>query len=590
MCRWDCNQPGEISVVMTDEATEKLYQLRLGKELLEFTQAEIKADPALEAELKVLERRKAECELGWFVPHGKAGRAYDAGFDIASMPDWIHDQKHDIYINQSPNQVGKTCHAVVKCVLKMIPCNPKWPIFLHGIDYHDWQGKKTLVAFGYDKSHIKEDLWPELQKWIPAEQLGPFKAVSLGGTKEPSWHLGPTVDLKCGSRIILLTYDQLPSVCCGIKANLVLANEQMPLAFFMELSQRGRTLEGIKFIMPYTPHSIPGRPESGANSFLTDLWTGNDTRGHTVLRTRISVDDVPDHIYSKEQKRKAFIEHVENPKKTGNQAAIREGMARYYGIAQQVSGLYYPEIDNAVHYVDWTYEDIKKKGWTHYRSVDYGYNNPTACAMWAVSPAGDMFMYDEYYKTGMDAIQHAPAIVAACGNDRKLVKKMLDKAAGVNYDVYDEVEIRQKYARTYLDWHSFQTAGGVGRPVSFFFQIGGLKVVESTKIGQEHRAQNLRALLKIDPNRKHMITGNLGAPRIYFSRKCAKFRWEIERCVTDMRAFGNETHNIKETKRNKDDHLIDAVEYFASSDSKYMGDYANNKPGTMKNVSKHGGY
>jgi len=191
--------------------------------------------------------------------------------------------------------------------------------------------------------------------------VGPFKAVSLGGTKEPSWHLGPTVDLKCGSRIILLTYDQLPSVCCGIKANLVLANEQMPLAFFMELSQRGRTLEGIKFIMPYTPHSIPGRPESGANSFLTDLWTGNDTRRHTVLRTRISVDDVPDHIYSKEQKRKAFIEHVENPKKTGNQAAIREGMARYYGIAQQVSGLYYPEIDNAVHYVDWTYEDIKKK-------------------------------------------------------------------------------------------------------------------------------------------------------------------------------------------------------------------------------------
>jgi hypothetical protein len=222
--------------------------------------------------------------------------------------------------------------------------------------------------------------------------------------------------------------------------------------------------------------------------------------------------------------------------------------------------------------------------------MDYGYQNPTACGMWAALPSGELFMFDEYYRTGLDAIGHAPAIIEYCGNERKLAKKMFDKDTGNYWDVYDEVEIRQKYVRTWLDWHSFQNAGGVGRPVSFFFQIGGLNVCESSKLGQEARAQNLRALLKIDPNRKHMVTGKLGAPRMYISRKCVKTIWEFERCVVDTRAFGNEQHNLKETKRNRDDHLIDSIEYLACESPKYLGDYANRKPKELQNVSSHGGY
>jgi hypothetical protein len=126
--------------------------------------------------------------------------------------------------------------------------------------------------------------------------------------------------------------------------------------------------------------------------------------------------------------------------------------------------------------------------------------------------------------------------------------------------------------------------------VSFFFQIGGLNVCESSKLGQEARAQNLRALLKIDPQRKHMVTGKLGAPRMYFSRKCTKMIWEFERCVVDTRAFGNENHSSKETKRNKDDHLIDAGEYIACECPRYLGSYSDRKPKELQNISSHGGY
>jgi hypothetical protein len=569
---------------------EKVYTLWLGHEKIEFTLDEIKADPKLERELRLLERKKAECEIQFFHPHGTAKMGHDCGFQLVSMADYINDRTHTIGINCSPNQVGKTAQAIVKKILKLIPCDKRWPVFGNGIEHRDWQGARTLVVLGYDKGQLKDVIWPELQKWIPASELGAMRPAVLGGTREPAWDRNPRVPLRCGSRVIMLTYEQPASVCAGVKAQEVLADEQMPLAFFNELDQRGRTLGGVWWDLSFTPHRVVGRPDSGANSWLFDIWTGQNTRGHSIIRTRITVDDVPDHIYSAEQKRRAYVQWVEEPKRTGDTEATREGLARYYGLFQQVSGLYYPEIDPEVHFVDWTYDDIKRRGWTHYRAIDYGYQNPTAVGFWAVSPSGDLFMYDEYYRAGIDAVQQAPAIIEHCGNERKLVRQLHDKDTGARYDVYEEVDVRQRYMRTWLDWHSFQTAGGVGRPVSFFFTIGGLKVVESTKLGQEHRAQNLRAMLRIDPSRKHMVTGKPGAPRLYVSRKCAKFKWEWERCVVEQRAYGNESHNTKETKRNKNDHLIDQAEYFACASPRYLGDYGSTVPRETVVLSKSSGY
>lgn len=575
---------------MTDEGQEKVYELWLGNELISFPYSEIKADSQLEKQLKNLERKKAECEIAWFHPHGDAKRGYDCGFNLVSMAEWINDRTHTICINCSPNQVGKTCHAVVKKVLKIIPCDPKWQIFQNGIKYYEWAGAKTLVVLGYDKGQAKDVLFPELQKWIPARELGDFRPFALGGTREPAWDRNPRITLKCGSRIIFLTYDQKASVAAGVKAEEVLPDEQMPLVFFNELDQRGRTRGGVWWDFPFTPHKVEGRPDTGASGWLHDLWTGQNTRGHNVLRSRISVDEVPDHIFSKDQKKKAYAQWVEGPERLGDAEAIREGKARYYGLFQHVSGLFYPEINPDIHFIDWTYDDIKGKGWTCYRSIDYGFTNPTAVSFWASDPSGNIIMFDEYYRSGLDAIGHAPAIIAHCGNERKLVKKMLDKDTGQYWDVYEEVEIRQKYFRTWLDWHSFQTAGGVGRPVSFFFQIGGLHVAESTKLMQEARAQNLRALLRLDPQRKHIITGKLGAPRMYFCKCCVKFRWEWERCVTDVRAFAQESHNVKEVKRNANDHLIDTAEYLSCESPRYMGSYEHRKPTGLSNISTHGGY
>ncbi len=574
---------------MKKEGQLKFFTLWLGHEKVEFSYEEIKSDPKLEKELKALVQKKTENELQFFHPHGEAKFGHDCGFQLVSSADWINDREHTICISCSPNQVGKTAHATVKKILKIIPCDPSWHIFSNGIKFYDWQGPKTLIILTDDNGKLKEVIWPELQKWIPAVELGEFKSTILGGTREPTWKSHPSLKLKCGSRIIFLSYEQKASVCSGVKAEEVLADEQIPLSFFMELDQRGRTRGGLWWDLSFTPHKVEGRGDTGISSFLYDIWTDQNTRGHKVLRNRITIEDTPDHIYSQEEKKKSYQEHVVSPQKSGDQEAIREGQARYYGLFQQVSGLFYPEIQRDIHFVDWTYDDIKDKGWTHYRAIDYGWTNPTACSFWAVSPSGDLFMYDEYYKSGKDAIEHAPAIISQCGNERRLVERVRDEKSGMDYDRYEEVEIKQRYFRTWLDWHSFQTAGGMGRSVSFFFQIGGLRVCESTKLKQEARAQNLRAMFRIDPNRKHMVTGKLGAPRMYISTKCVKWKWEWERCIVAQRMSGNEKHNFNEVKQNKDDHLIDTTEYIACEHPTYQGG-KNDVTMKIETISKYGGY
>lgn len=576
-----------------DFIEEKTWEMRLGRSLFRVPAKEIEADPGLKREIAALVKEKEQNEIKYFAPHGKARYGHDCGFNLVSMADWISDRDHTLCMNCSPNQVGKTCHAVIKAILSIIPCNPNWPLFKeNGVRYHAWEGPKTLVVMGYNKSQLVNAIWPEYQRWMPDEELGPFREIGHGGTRTPSWRDLPIVPLKCGSKIIYGTYEQDASTVAGIKADVVHADEQMPLVFFNELDERGRTRGGVKWIFPFTPHRVDGRQDTGASGWLFDVWKGLNTHGHTVLRSRIPVDDVPDYIYSKEQKKAAYTKNIVIPRKSGDENAIMEGEARYYGLFQRSSGLYYPEVVPAIHFIDWTYDDIKDKGWTHYRSMDYGVSNATSCGLWAVSPNGDYFRYDEYYVKGHDAVFHAPEIIRHCGNEPVEMDEVKDKPSNQVFKRYREKVKRQYYHRTVLDWHCFSNSGGVGRPISFYFQIGGLAVTPSTRLQQEQRAQSLRALMKTDPRRRHLVTGKEGAPRLYVSRKCKDWIYEWEHCIFDSRRFGADMHNAKEGKRDKDDHAIDDTEYMAAANFRWepgARDHEDVKP-DYKIMIKSGGY
>jgi len=571
---------------------EDVFSLRLGKDLIEYPKSKVEADPELKKQLAMLVKEKEANEIKYFCPHGEKKHGFDCGFNLVSMAEWISDWAYTAYMNCSPNQVGKTCHGVIKALLYILPTLKSWPIFAeNGVVWHPWGGKKTLVALGYDKGQLINTVWPEYQRWIPDDELGEYKDFSHGGTRSPSWDRTPVVNLKCGSRLVFLTCEQKASSAAGMKADIVHADEQQPLTFFNELDERGRTREGVRWIFPFTPHKVDGRPDTGTAGWLFDMWKGKNTRGHSMMRSRISVEEVPDYIYSKEQKAAAYEKWVLQPKRSGDEEAKREGEARYYGLFQRASGLYYNEIQPAIHFVDWTYDDIKGKNWSHYRSIDYGYVNATSCGLWAISPSGDHFRYGEYYVKGKDAVDHARDIIEKCGNERKKVGEIKENN-GIIFPRYEEVFKKQAYIKTVLDWHCFKQKGGTGRPISFFFHINGLRVTPSTQLQQEERAMNLRALLKIDPNRRHMVTGVLGAPRLYISRpKCPDWINEWEHCVFDTRRDGNMSHNAKEGKRDKDDHAIDETEYAACANFKFDPYWkSDGQVNDYKPIIESGGY
>ena len=569
---------------------EERVDFWLGNRHISFAKEEVDADPQLKDELEYLWHQNLTNPIQFFSPHGEAKYGTDCGFQLISSLNYLSDDVHTFFMNVSPNQVGKTCHAIVKKVLRLVPNQYDWSLIKElGVYYRPWEGPKTLVVLGYDKGQIIDVLWPELQKWIPDGELGEYRSFANGGTKSPSWQYNPRVNLKCGSRIIFLTYEMKPSVCAGVKAKEVLADEQMPLSFFNELDQRGRTLGGINWDVSFTPHRVVGRPDTGAECWLYDMWTGKNTRGHRIGRFRITVEEVPDHIYSLEQKQLAKSQWITIPRETGDEEAIREGEARFYGLFQRPQGLFYPEVNPELHFIDWGFDDIKDKAVTFFRTIDYGYANPTACSYWAVFSTGEYFLYDLYYVKGLDAIPHSRAIVERSGNKLKEMKKFVDKVTKIEYTVLSEECTTVKFRQTWLDWHCFSQQGGAGQPISFFFNIGGLRVLPSTKLNQEQRAQALRSFLRVDPERRHLVTGQKGAPRMYISKNCKKWEWEWERLVFESRRVSDMSQNKKETHVDKNDHAIDTTEYMACSGARYMPPHLQ-KSITLKPLSSSAGY
>jgi hypothetical protein len=542
---------------------------------------DLQKDPGKLKEFKLIAEQVETNPLQFFAPHGtpKTGvivtepdgeqvdlSADAKGWPIVSALDWLNDDEHDIYMNKSPNQIGKTCLAIVKAVLRLIRCKMNWRLFTkHGVKCPEWRGPKTLLVMGYDRGQLSEVAWPELQKWLPDSELGPYRSAARGGTQEPAWDRRPKINLQeSKSRLIFLTYEQKSTALAGVKADIVVADEQMPDTHWSELRVRGRTRGGIKVYMPFTPHQVEGRADTGGNSFLRDIWSGENTYGHKVCRTRISLKDVPDYLVTQVEKQKALEDCIIIPKRMHDDLALRRGRARYWGIDEEGASLFYPEFSRRHHVVNWTHEDTKKLPGHYVRFMDHGWAAPTACIWVWCSTFGEFVIYDEYYVKQRQAYEHSMAIIKQSGNIPHLMDRHVNTSEGTIQQVKERVPQKggQRFLRTELDWHSFEREGGA-MSLGDMYRTGGLDVVPSTTAKIEKRSHALRMLLRVDPNKKHLVTGDLGAPRLYIASKCRWAIHELEHCAREVRQSGENRHNPKEKRAEKDDHLIDCMEYLA---------------------------
>jgi len=170
--------------------------------------------------------------------------------------------------------------------------------------------------------------------------------------------------------------------------------------------------------------------------------------------------------------------------------------------------------------------------WPVYRGIDYGLNNPNVCEFAARAPEREIVFVDEFTTIGETPRSNAMAIA--------------EYSDGMNC-AWAQCDPRFAQVKTRL-------GGDVGTAVSAHFNLideyraAGIYVTPARE-SREERLSAWKTGLHIDPNRRHLITGERGAPLVYVSTKCK----ELIRSLPKMR-YTQGKDDVEKT----DDHWYDA--------------------------------
>jgi hypothetical protein len=471
----------------------------------------------------------------------------------------------------APNRVGKTCHGIADMLLDAFPCDPNWPIFTkHGVKYREWTGPKKIGIATYNWANAQRVVWPEVKKWIPQEELRLRRGD--GNVPDIAWRSNPKYRLPCGSEFYFFCYEQKQNAFESIALDRWLWDEQGEQDKWNGGDERLRTRPNGRHVFVLTPHKVDGRPDTGAHSWIHEIWTGKVDVGHKVSKYKIGIDDCYDWNYPERAKKEAYQKWVLTPRKLQDRRTMSEGDARFYGKWHETGGLVFDEWDPAIHLID---RFKIPDSWTRYRAVDYGTKNQTACLWAAVNPEGDIFLYREYYLVEPSIAENAFSIIRLSGNEVEIDKLSHDARGGVIFDRRTEKIVKERYHSTVLDGRSCKNIdGAAGMKIMDVFALMGLRVAQASMTKTTHAIPIAKEFFKIDNKRKHFITGNPGAPRLYVFRDLQYMVEEINEYIFDEYShqkahFGK---NAKEDPRRKKDHLIDCLLYMLQIPPRYFKD------------------
>ena len=186
-------------------------------------------------------------------------------------------------------------------------------------------------------------------------------------------------------------------------------------------------------------------------------------------------------------------------------------------------GLVFPEFKEDVHFVP---RFNIPKHWERYVAMDYGYRNPTAVLFAAVSPGGQIYVYDSHYRNEWRVRDHVPVIRAKAGND--LITDWLADPS-IFKQGYDSKTIAGEYEKFGILWNPANNDVGAG-----INRVGEYLTPDES--------DNCRLYVFADiPDRGS------------FEREIGAYVWK------DLKA-GSEKNDPEDPVK-KDDHFMDALRY-----------------------------
>lgn len=214
---------------------------------------------------------------------------------------------------------------------------------------------------------------------------------------------------------------------------------------------------------------------------------------------------------------------------------------RYVNASFEVfEGQIFKEFNRAIHVIK---PFAIPKDWERVRGVDHGERNPTAVEWAAISPEGEIFIYQEHVEAGKFVDYHAQQVA--------------------------EMSMGEYYEYTVFDPSIKSVRGKSGKKVDKEWREEMKKHEKDFRMKYGVNSVNagiarMHRYLTIDKDRTHPITGKLGSPRLFIFETCTVTIDEMEGYKWKKQSTSSED-DAPEAPRKKDDHTTDAVRYICMS-------------------------
>jgi hypothetical protein len=555
---------------------------------LGFTDAELGTMPPDDQQaIREIVEEYEKNRLASFLPHGQ-GR------------DFLNDWTNNICMMVAPTRTGKSALGTAFTCLRAIPTDKRWPIFAeNGIEWHEWRGKMRYVISSYSLDNL-EEVWKEYQNWLPRYELGKYAADwgkypgENGAPKKVSLLDGRTkrVLLTCGSELIFLCDTMSQANWEGKRWDGGHFDEQREEEKFIGwLRGTSNTSGTVQCCFTLTGHILEGRPDTGAGGWIKrKLWDGTYNFGCTIGRYRMSIEDAPECVLSKDTKAQLRRQWVDEPRAIGDVKKMRQAEARYFGGWESGSGLVLDNFNRKYHLIP---RFAIPSDWTLYRGMDHGRESPMAVLWMAVTPWGDWVCFREYYVPSRTIPVHAKAVAEMSGSTRELISTGSDES-GATWPVYNEVFGREHYFASVMDSRSFiRKTDERNITIGQMYNDNGLNCTKASGAHNEMVIPQTNAALEIDYSRQHIMVqlrqhGLISADtykhwltQVDGRTDCGSrlyFMGDLKHTVTEIEGWQNNvtTGNALAWGRpsDKDDHLMSALKFLVAEQPRYMGEYA----------------
>lgn len=514
-----------------------------GLNIYSFPYTLLEKDTKLSSIVTAAEEMVLKNPLMYFVPQNN------------SIRDFLNDTQSTMKLLVAPNGIGKSVCGWIDTLLDIIPTISTWPIFsVHGIKHRPYRKARIMSGVGivtYEWVNHESTIFPQIiQRWTPPEFLGDFK---IGGKSTPNWRINPKMTVG-DCPVWFHTCSQSDTVFESSARNQFWWDEQAEESKYRGANERVRR-RGGRHTMTLTPHKIKGRADTGAGTWIHDIVKGKATYGHTTKIFTSDIKTIPDWIYSEEGKSQAIRTWIEEPTKNGNVAMLREGEARIFGKFHDTSGLVFDEIVPNIHYIP---PFVIPDEWPKFRAVDHGRVEPCAALCATVSPEQDIIFFREYYEKDRLIGENARGIILASGN--KPVELSREVYGGQVLQRYRE-EGPIPYRWTVMDARSFSKKQDSSQmTIGEMYRHCGLYCRKSSGQPVSVMIDVVKEYLKIDLEREHYVTGNYGAPKVYFFNT-------LDNLIEELSAYSVEesyrmvggVRKLVEVPKAKNDHLISAL-------------------------------